>query len=64
MNRYETTISLTVSVRAKNEAAAREAFQRAEDKLSALKGLRPVSVTYVESSDELDCMEVAAMREP
>lgn len=67
MNRYETTFTLTVSVEAESEESAADAFDRAQIRLLECRGLQgkpqPVTITYLEPSETIDCMEVAAMRE-
>lgn len=60
MNRYETTLTLTVSLKAKDETAARELLEQVAAALYS-RGPRTrasAQITYVQGGDEFDCMEV------
>lgn len=58
MNRYETTLTLTVSLKAENEAEARKLLNQVERRL-LLRNMSPLTrITYVQGGDEFDCMEV------
>jgi hypothetical protein len=57
MNRYEATITLTVSVEAGSESQVAELLDRFESKLLATRLPYAVDVTYLERGEEIDCME-------
>lgn len=59
MNRYETTLTLTVSLKAKDEADARELLEKVAAALYSRRGPTAYAqITYVQGGDEFDCMEV------
>lgn len=58
LDRYEATVTLTVSIKASDEEDARTQLSRVEDALARRDFGRPfVNITYVESAYEIDCME-------
>jgi hypothetical protein len=59
-SRYETTVTLTISVTAPDEETARSLVDAAMSKLSGLRGRslgRGVKVTYVDGGYEYDNMD-------
>lgn len=62
-NRYETTFTLTVSFLAENEEQAEHESTRAQIRLLESKVLgKNARISYLEPSDEMDCMEIGAVR--
>lgn len=55
--RYETTFTLTVSVRAESEEDAEHHFTRAQIQLLEARTTKPVTIRYLEPNDLIDCME-------
>lgn len=58
MNRYETTLTLTVSLKAEDEAQARKLLNQVENRLLQRNMSALTRITYVQGGDEFDCMEV------
>lgn len=59
MNRYETTLTLTVSLKAKDETDARELLEKVAAALYSPGPRRAAyaQITYVQGGDEFDLME-------
>lgn len=58
MNRYETTLTLTVSLKAENEVEARKILNQVENRLLQRNMSALSRITYLQGGDEFDCMEV------
>lgn len=58
MNRYETTLTVTVSLKAEDEDAARKLLAQVERKLLMRHMSALTRITYVQGGEWFDCMEV------